>query len=715
MAAGPFRARGLHSNLSLALDTPLLYIKGVGPARAAMLQSRGLETVEDLINYFPFRYEDRSNLKTIAQLAPGELATVIAEVRSAKLSGFRRRNLGLFEAEFIDVSRATIRGKWFHGAYLADRLTPGTRVALFGKIEFDNYRGELQMMHPETEILSAEEDEADSALHTGRIVPVYEAAGKVNTRALRVLMHRILQDLPNLEDHLPAAIAARLKFPGRTDAIRAAHFPSSGIPIRILNDFRSPAQFRLIFEEFFWLECGLEIKRQAGRALPGIEFKLTDRVREQIKKLLPFKPTSAQKRVLKEIASDMASPSPMNRLLQGDVGSGKTIVGAEAAIIALENGYQVAILAPTEILAGQHYFSLRPLLQKVGYACALLTGSSTAREKQKLKEMLRNGMLPVAIGTHALIEKDVEFANLGLVIIDEQHRFGVMQRLHLAQKGVTPDVLVMTATPIPRTLAMTLYGDLDVSVIDELPPGRRKIITQHYTSDQVEIAYSALRREIDQGRQAYIVYPVIEESETQAMKAAQQMFEQLSTAIFPDVPVGLLHGRLGSAEKEAAMEAFKSGRTQILVSTTVIEVGVDVPNATVMVIEQAERFGLSQLHQLRGRVGRGAQQSYCMLITEKMSEAAKERIRTMVDSQDGFAIAEMDLKLRGPGEFFGTRQSGLPSLRIGNILRDPDILTAARHEARAFVENPPSADDFAQAVGYIKGHWQRRYGLVQVG
>ena len=701
--------------MPLALDTALTYLKGVGPARGAMLQSRGLETVEDLINYFPFRYEDRSNLKTIAQLAPGELATVIAEVRSTKVSGMRRRNIGLFEAEFTDASRAIVLGKWFHGAYLADRLLPGTRVALFGKIEFDSYRGEMQIMHPELEYLSGDDDEADSALHTGRIVPVYEAAGKVNTRAIRVLVHRVLQEIAEVEDHLPESVRSFLKFPGRAEAIRAAHFPPPGTPVRMLNEFRSPAQFRLIFEEFFWLECGLEIKRQRARLMPGIQFSLSDRVREQIKKLLPFKPTGAQKRVLKEIADDMAKPCPMNRLLQGDVGSGKTIVGAEAAVIALENGYQVAILAPTEILASQHYLSLKPLLNKVGYEAALLTGSFPAREKAKLKEMLRTGLIRVAIGTHALLEKDVEFDNLGLVIIDEQHRFGVMQRLGLVQKGVTPDVLVMTATPIPRTLAMTIYGDLDISVIDELPPGRKKILTKHYPSDQVELAYSAMRQEVDAGRQAYVVYPVIEESETQAMKAAQQMFEHLSAEVFPDIPVGLLHGRLGSGEKEAAMEAFKTGRTKILVSTTVIEVGVDVPNATVMVIEQAERFGLSQLHQLRGRVGRGGEQSYCMLITEKLSDTGKERIRTLVDSQDGFVIAEMDLKLRGPGEFFGTKQSGLPSLRIANILRDPDILSAARNEAKAFVERPPSPEAFSRAVIYIKEHWQRRYGLVQVG
>jgi ATP-dependent DNA helicase RecG len=701
--------------LALALDAVLTYVKGVGPARAAMLQARGLETVEDLLHYFPFRYEDRSNLKPISQLAPGEQATVIAEVKSSKLSGFRRRNLGLFEATFTDASGGSLLGKWFHGGYLADRLTAGTRVALFGKIEFDSYRGDIQMMHPDYEVLSGEEDDGDSALHTGRIVPVYEAVSRVNTRILRTILHRVLEQMPDLEDYLPAHIGARLKFPNRTDAVRHAHFPPPGTPIRLLNAFRSPAQFRLIFEEFFWLECGLELKRRRSRTMPGIGFQLTDRVREQIVKLLPFKPTSAQKRVLKEIAQDMSHPSPMNRLMQGDVGSGKTIVAAEAAVIAVENGYQVAILAPTEILAQQHYYSLKPLFHKLGYVTALLTGSSTAREKQKLKDMLRAGMIPVAIGTHALIEKDVEFAKLGFVIIDEQHRFGVMQRFELARKGVTPDVLVMTATPIPRTLAMTIYGDLDISVIDELPPGRQPIVTKHYAEHQTEIAYSEMRREIDSGRQAYVVYPVIEESETQAMKAAQQMYEHLSGEVFPDIPVGLLHGRLAAAEKEAAMEAFKSARTKILVSTTVIEVGVDVPNASVMIIEQAERFGLSQLHQLRGRVGRGAARSYCMLITTKLNETGRERIRTMVDTSDGFRIAEMDLKLRGPGEFFGTKQSGLPSLRIANILRDPDILTNAKQEARAFVEEPPSPDALVKAIEYIKGHWQRRYGLVQVG
>jgi ATP-dependent DNA helicase RecG len=697
------------------LSTPLTYVKGVGPARAAMLEAKGLSTVEDLLAYVPFRYEDRSNVKTIAQLAPGEMATVIAEIRSAKLSGFKRRNLGLFEARFTDSSRAILVGKWFHGAYLANVLAEGMKVSLFGKIEFDSFTGELAVLHPEFEILSGEDDEGEAALHTGRVVPIYEAASKITTRLLRALMHRVLEALDPLKDDLPPYLRERLKLPDRWAAIRGTHFPSPEADLRLLNQFRSPEQFRLIFEEFFWLECGIALKRSKARTLPGIAFEINDRVREKVKRMLPFKPTEAQKRVIQEIANDMKAPRPMNRLLQGDVGSGKTIVAAEAAVIAIENGFQVAVLAPTEILAAQHGFYFRQILGKLGYVVAVLTGSFSSREKAQLKKLVAEGLVHAVIGTHALLEKDVEFKRLGLAIVDEQHRFGVMQRLSLVQKGVHPDVLVMTATPIPRTLAMTLYGDLDVSIIDQLPPGRKAIVTKHVPADRVEQVYSFLKKQIDEGRQAYVVYPVIEESEAQAMKAAQHMYEHLSREVFPQISVGLMHGRLGGNEKEAVMQRFKDGEIKILVSTTVIEVGVDVPNATVMVIEQAERFGLAQLHQLRGRVGRGAAQSYCILVTEKMNAAARERIRTLVDSTDGFHIAEMDLKLRGPGEFFGTKQSGLPSLRVANILRDPDILEVARREAADFVAHPPSPEELQKAAAYIRDHWQRRYGLVTVG
>jgi ATP-dependent DNA helicase RecG len=699
------------------LSTPLAYVKGIGPARAAMLEAKGLTAVEDLLGYVPFRYEDRSNVKTIAQLAPGEMATVMAEVVSSMASGFRRRKLGLFEARFSDASRAILVGKWFHGDYLAKVLSDGLRVALFGKVEFDSYTGELQMLHPEFEILSedGEGGEAgESALHVGRVVPIYEATGKLTTRALRTLIDRVLAELAPLDDPLPRFLLERLGMPDRWTAIRQTHFPPVDSDLRLLNTFRTQAQFRLIFEEFFWLECGVALKRAKARTLPGIAFALDDRVRERIKTMLPFKPTGAQRRVIQEIANDMKQPRPMNRLLQGDVGSGKTIVAAEAAVIAIENGYQVAVLAPTEILAAQHAVYFKQILSKLGYVTLLLTGSFTGREKTQLKKLLAEGLAHVAVGTHALLQKDVEFHKLGLAIIDEQHRFGVLQRLGMVQKGVHPDVLVMTATPIPRTLSMTLYGDLDVSVIDELPPGRKPIITRHATADTVEQVYSFLKRQVAEGRQAYVVYPVIEESESQDMKAAQQMYEHLSRVVFPDLAIGLMHGRLGGDEKEAVMQQFKQGHTQVLVSTTVIEVGMDVPNASVMVVEQAERFGLAQLHQLRGRVGRGAAQSYCILVTEKMNDAARERIRTLVDSTDGFYIAEMDLKLRGPGEFFGTKQSGLPSLRVANLLRDTEILEIARREAVSFVGGTPG-EELRAAVAYIRDHWQRRYGLVMVG
>ncbi|MBI1788354.1 MAG: ATP-dependent DNA helicase RecG [Acidobacteria bacterium] len=697
------------------LSTELTYLKGVGPHRAAMLATKGLQTVEDLLQYIPFRYEDRSNVKTIAQLAPGEMATVIAQVRAAKASGFRRRDLGMFEAVFADASSAVLVGKWFHGQYLSRVLEPGQRVALFGKIEFDSFTGELSVLHPEFEILSEEDEDGEAALHVGRLVPIYEAAQKVHTRLLRTLMYRLLNQLKPVEDPLPRAVRERLKLADRWTALREVHFPPAESDPRVLNAFRSRAHFRLIFEEFFWLECGLALKRNQARSVPGIAFELSGRARERIKTMLPFKPTGAQKRVLGEIARDMAAPRPMSRLLQGDVGSGKTIVAAEAAVIAIENGYQAAVLAPTEILAQQHYFYWKQLMGPLGYVTVMLTGSFTSREKTQLKKLIAEGLAHVVIGTHALLEKDVEFQKLGLAVIDEQHRFGVLQRLGLARKGQHPDILVMTATPIPRTLALTLYGDLDVSVIDELPPGRKPVKTRQVTADRVEQVYSFLKTQIDAGRQAYVVYPVIEDSETQAMKAAEKMYQHLSREVFPDLTVALLHGRLPAAEKEAAMEAFKQGRTQVLVSTTVIEVGVDVPNATVMVIEQAERFGLAQLHQLRGRVGRGADQSYCILVTERLNDTARERIRTLVDSNDGFAIAEMDLRLRGPGEFFGTRQSGLPALEIANVIRDKEILEAARREAVDFIASPPSEEEGRRAVAYLRDHWQRRYGLVQVG
>jgi ATP-dependent DNA helicase RecG len=697
----------------LDLSTPLQFVKGIGPARAEMLAAKGLSTVADLLYYAPFRYEDRRNTKTIAELAPGEKAVVLVRVTSAKASGYRRRP-GVLEVMLNDGSGATLVARWFHGERFADTLVPDTRVALFGKVELDSGRGSRLMIHPELEVLSAV-DEEDETLHMGRIVPIYEAAGKVSARMLRRSLDYLLRDLRLPEDPLPSEIASRHNLPDLATAIHSLHNPPPETDVRLLNEFRSPAQVRLIFDEFFWLECGMMLKKSRARAATGISFVLTEQARERIKKMLPFKPTTAQRRVAQEIADDMKRPHPMNRLLQGDVGSGKTIVAAQAAVIALECGYQVAILAPTEILAAQHYATFKALIEQPGCIVAQLTGSATAREKLQIKRMIEQGLIHMVVGTHALIESDVHFKNLGLAIVDEQHRFGVRQRLGLMQKGAQPDVLVMSATPIPRTLAMTIYGDLDVSTIDELPPGRRPIVTKHVPETSADGVYSFLSQHIKAGRQAYVVYPVVEESETLAVKAAEKMYSHLSTKVFPGFRVGLLHGKLSADEKETAMRRFHSGEIQILVATSVIEVGVDVPNATVMVIEQAERFGLAQIHQLRGRVGRGAHQSYCILITGKLNDIARERIRTLVESTDGFYIAEMDMKLRGHGELYGTKQSGIPGLRLADLVRDTDILEMARDEAQCFVNGGGTSQQLHAAVRYIQENWQRKYALAQVG
>jgi ATP-dependent DNA helicase RecG len=697
----------------LDLATPLQYVKGIGPARSEMLAAKGLSTVADLLYYSPFRYEDRSNVKPIAQLAPGEKAAVMAQVASAKLARFRRGGVNLFEAVFKDAGTGTLLARWFHGERFVDSLLPDTHVALFGKIELDKTSGHRLMVQPEVEILSGGDD--DETLHSGRIVAVYEAAGKISTRIFRTLLDRILREADLPEDPLPPSIRRRIALPGLAEAITETHCPSPGTDLRLLNEFRTPAQTRLIFDEFFWLECGLALKKNKARMAAGISFSVNPRVREQIRQMLPFKPTGAQRRVIQEIVDDMKRPHPMNRLLQGDVGSGKTIVAAQAAVLAIENGFQVAVLAPTEILASQHFSYFRRLLERLGYVVGFLVGSAGPREKQQLKKLVAEGFVHVVVGTHAIIQEDVTFAKLGLAIIDEQHRFGVSQRLDLMKKGSQPDVLVMSATPIPRTLALTVYGDLDISVIDELPPGRKPVVTKHVRDSAVEKVYSFVAGEISAGRQAYVVYPIVEETETSAdIKAAEKMFLHLSEKVFPKVPIGLLHGRLSAGNKESIMREFQSGVIKILVATTVIEVGVDVPNASVMVIEQAERFGLAQIHQLRGRVGRGTQQSYCVLVTSKLGDVARERIRTLVESNDGFYIAEMDMRLRGPGEFFGTRQSGVPGLRFANLLRDTEILEQARAEAHRFIEEKPG-DELRAAVAYIQEHWQRRYGLVQVG
>ncbi len=733
-------------------STPVQYIKGVGPRLAEVLAAKGLATVDDLLHYLPFRYEDRLNPRSVAELRAGEMATVIAEVRNSGL--FRTRRMPIFQLT-VGQGRTRLKCIWFNAAYLQGRFQAGQMVALYGKVE-EGRDGELQIVQPQFEILGDiyEEGGADEAekkaaasLEIGRIVPIYESAGqgRLTPRWFRRIIRWTLENLkPDLPDPIPGAVRSHLSLVPPREALFKVHWPEAGESFADLQSSRTAAHIRLIFDELFFIELGLELKRREQKAQTGIAFQLNDSVREAIKKILPFHPTAAQKKVLKEIAADMQMASPMRRLLQGDVGSGKTIVAFQAAIIAIENGYQVALMAPTEILAQQHYFSARQILERAGYRIVLLTGSLEQDRKRDVRRHIAQGNAQLIIGTHALIQDRVEFENLGLVVVDEQHRFGVMQRLKLMKKSdearaVTgprpaqpgedarrsinpdpePDVLVMTATPIPRTLALTLYGDLDVSVLDELPPGRTPVITRSLPDERAPEVWDFVRKQIAAGHQAYVVYPVIEENEERELKAAEQMHRQLREKIFPDLHVGLLHGRLDAGEKEHVMREFQQGKIEILVATTVIEVGVDVPNATVMVIEHADRFGLAQLHQLRGRIGRSAAKSYCVLMRGgKVSEEGERRLDAMVRSNDGFQIAELDLELRGPGEFFGTKQAGIPSFRVANIIRDRQLLEAAKREA-AFVIAGPNAEvsqeEIDRALREMRSRWALSYGLVEVG
>jgi ATP-dependent DNA helicase RecG len=717
----------------LELTTPVQYVKGIGPRLAEILATKGIATVGDLLNYLPFRYEDRLNPRGIAELRAGEMATVIGEVRNSGL--FRTRKMPIFQLT-VGQGRSKLRCLWFHGTYLQDKFKPGHLIALYGKVEQDQRSGELQIVQPQFELLGdagsdGADDKATASLEVGRIVPIYESAGqgRVTARWFRRVIRTALDDLtPDLSETIPAAVRERLALLSPREALWKVHWPEAGESLADLQSSRTPAHIRLIFEELFFVELGLELKRRQQKTQTGIAFRLDDRVRQAIKKILPFHPTAAQKRVLKEIADDMQKPYPMRRLLQGDVGSGKTIIGFQAAIIAIENGYQVALMAPTEILAQQHYFSARRILENAGYRIVLLTGSLEADRKREIRRHIAQGDAQLVIGTHALLEEKVEFAKPGLVIVDEQHRFGVLQRLKLMKKSgegsdeknpAEPDVLVMTATPIPRTLALTLYGDLDLSVLEELPPGRTPIVTRRITDDRSSEVWDFVRKQVAKGHQVYVVYPVISENEETELKAAINMYRELSGKVFADLKVGLLHGRLDSDLKDQVMRMFQKGELQILVATTVIEVGVDVPNATVMVIEHAERFGLAQLHQLRGRIGRGAAKSYCILMTGgKVTEEGERRLEAMVRTNDGFQIAELDLELRGPGEFFGTRQAGMPSFRVANLIRDRKLLELAKREAAAVVSGPNSEVtqvEISRALIALRTRWQHTYGLVEVG
>ena len=730
--------------------TPVQYVKGIGPRLAEILAAKGIETVEHLLHYLPFRYEDRLNPRGIGELKPGEMATVIAEVRNSGL--FQTRRGALFQMT-AGQGRSRLKCIWFNATYLRDKFKAGQIVALYGKVDEDRTSGGLQIIQPEFEILDEgnEEHSGEAAgaklatsLEIGRIVPIYESAGngKLTSRWFRRIIRSALENMPpEGPDPIPAIVRQRMGLISPREALWKVHWPDEGESLQDLLSARTPAHNRLIFEELFFVELGLELRRREQKSQTGIGFHLDDRARSAIKKILPFHPTTAQKRALKEIASDMEKPFPMRRLLQGDVGSGKTIVAFEAAIIAMENGYQVALMAPTEILAQQHYFSARQILEPAGYRVVLLTGSLEDDRKRDVRRHIARGNAQLVIGTHALIEQKVEFARLGLVIVDEQHRFGVLQRFKLMTKsgeasGATqttlagrsgeagmllaePDVLVMTATPIPRTLALTLYGDLDLSVLDELPPGRTPIVTRRVSGERSDEVWSFVRKQVAAGHQAYVVYPVIEENEETELKAALKMYKELSNKVFPDLRVGLLHGRLDGELKEQVMRMFQSGGLDILVATTVIEVGVDVANATVMVIEHAERFGLAQLHQLRGRIGRGAAKSFCVLMTGgKVSEEGNRRLDAMTRTSDGFQIAELDLELRGPGEFFGTKQAGLPSFEVANLIRDRELLEAAKREAGAVLDGPNAEvtkPEIDRVIRQMRQRWQKTYGLAEVG
>jgi len=705
--------------MTLALTTEVRMIKGVGPQRAELLAKRGIHTFEDLLAYLPFRYEDRIHFSNVKDIQPNGTYTIRARVMSGQAIPNKFSHNAIYHLLVQDAAGGLLPCKFFHGGYLEGRLKPGQQLILHGKAEIDKLRpARLEMINPQLEMLG--DGEPDST-EVGRIVPIYEAIGTFGSRAIRRAMYAAVQMLDsNMPDVLPETLRTRLGYPTRREALIHVHFPAPEESLEALNIFRTPSQQRLIFEEFFLYQLSLALDRKTTRKENAIAFRVREeKVREALKRILPFKPTAAQKRVLAEIAADLEKPSPMNRLLQGDVGSGKTIVALQAAVIAIENGCQAALMAPTEILAVQHYLCARRVLAPGGYKVELLISGLKHAEKSATLERIRTGEARLVIGTHALIEDQVQFARLGFVAIDEQHRFGVLQRKRLMDKaashGHAPHVLVLTATPIPRTLSLTLYGDLDVSVLDELPPGRTPIQTRLTSEPHLPGVWEFLRKEVAAGHQAYIVYPVIEESKLE-LKAAIDEYKRLSKDVFPKLKLGLLHGRLSSEEKDAVMESFRKNETQILVATTVIEVGVDVPNATAMVIEHAERFGLAQLHQLRGRIGRGAAKSHCILVGPgHMTEEARARLETMVRTANGFEIAETDLLLRGPGEFFGTRQSGDLGFHIANPLRDKDLLELARREAFSLAEDAQQSAALQRLLRQLPKEWQRRYHLARIG
>jgi len=745
----------LHS-FKIARLGPVLSLK-LAKALAAQTHKKntGTVTVEDLLNYFPMRYEDRSHPALIKDLHDGVEASLELTVTHAhgysvsKPRGYGRPQLYIFEVSAIDgpMTGREVIVWWFVSGrraydivkYYTAKLARGARFITFGRWEFEarrntyklrlnNAADELEIIVPPGEEPTAADlnsepadednlpDPSLAAIHVGRRVPVYRKLGEFNSKRLREIVHAVLTLLDDkaLGESLPADLRHRTKLIARAQAVREIHFPPPDVSMVDYELSRSRAHERMIFEDFFWVTFAIGLKRgERVKEVKERTLRIDKAVTEHIKSVMPFTLTRAQKRVTAQIFNDLKSPAPMNRLLQGDVGSGKTIVAVIAMVAAMENDLQTALMAPTEILAEQHARSIKRLLARTPYRIELLTGSLRATEKRSLQSALRQGEIHAVVGTQALIQESVTFAKLGLVVIDEQHRFGVMQRAELRARGLNPDVLVMTATPIPRSLAMTVYGDLDVSIIDELPPGRTPIETMVFGEDQRQEVKRLISREVKAGRQVYVVYPLVEESEKMDLKDATRRYEYLRDTVFPKLSVGLLHGKMKPAEKEKVMNAFVAGEIKILVSTTVIEVGVDVPNASVMIVEHAERFGLSQLHQLRGRVGRGAEKSYCILLTsDRKTSNAEERLGIMAKTSNGFIIAEKDLELRGPGELLGIKQSGLPEFRIGNIVRDQGLLEKAKQEAEFYLARAKSVVT-ARLTARIKE--DPRFGLAAIG
>lgn len=702
------------------LEVGIQYIKGIGPKLAALLEKKEICTVEDALYLFPLRYEDRRRLLPISSLCPGQSAVFSGTVLSAEATttkGGRR----VFEALVRDDS-GTIVCKWFHAnAVWMKRTWKVGRIGVFsGEVNQFGYQREVH--HPDVDWLP-EGGELQALLQSdpanfGRIVPVYPLTEGIHQKTMRRVMREVVDGfLSNVVNVVPAGLLPA-EFPHFREALALVHAPPPEADLADLNAGATPAHQSLAFDEFFFWELGLALKKQGVLKEEGIAFQVSHRYTKELARLLPFELTTAQRRVLAEIKADMMAPHPMHRLVQGDVGSGKTLVALMAALIAVENDYQVAIMAPTEILAEQHWHTVHRWCSQMGLEVTLMTAALKGKGRKEALERIADGRARIVIGTHAVIQEKVEFANLGLGVIDEQHRFGVLQRGILKKKGANPDILVMTATPIPRTLAMTLFGDLDLSVIDEMPPGRIPIETSVFFESRRPRLYDMIRGEVGSGRQVYIIYPLVEESEKMDLKAASQMAEHLQTEIFPDLRVGLLHGRLAPVEKETVMASFKSREFDILVSTTVIEVGIDVPNATLMVIEHAERFGLSQLHQLRGRVGRGTEKSYCILMTPgKLSEDGEKRLRVMESTSDGFRIAEADLEIRGPGDFLGTRQAGMPDFRVASILRDGSLLEKARQAAFDLLERDPelATPAYAPLRGEMLRRWGKRLELAAIG